>query len=257
MKTNAIVRIVIYTLLVLVLIGILCAGLGVGKFVFHFGSENEILGEGSVSAADIKNLEIDWADGSIQIVTGDTDQISFTESGETGNDYRMAYSVRGDTLEINYSKSGITIGFISIPSKDLLITVPKDWVCQELELDGASMDIKLDGLTVDKLSIDGASNSIHFSGNVVSFSCDGASTEITMLCSGSPQNIDIDGAACELDLTLPEDCGFRAELDGLSCDFDSDFPYTNKDGCHIYGNQQCSIRVDGLSCDVTIRKSVT
>jgi len=257
MKSNAIIRIVLYAVLLLVLVGILLAGLGVGMFIFEFGSKNDILGEGSVPAADIKNLEIDWADGSIEIVTGDTDQIIFTESGEINNDYRMSYSVRGDTLELNYSKSGFSIGFVSIPSKDLLVTVPKDWVCHELELDGASMDIKLDGLKVDKLDVDGASNTIHFTGTIGTFSCDGASTDITMFCTKTPNSIDIDGASCELDLTLPEDCGFRAELSGLSCDFDSDFPYTTKDGFQIYGNGQCTILVDGISCDVMIHKNIT
>ena len=255
MKTNAIVRIVIYALVILLLLAILCAGLGLGTFYISLGSENYITGEGSVAASEVSRLELDWAAGSIRIVTADTDQITFTESGYAEENQRMVYSQNGGTLKISYSKTTVAIGFVSIPSKDLTITVPEDWVCQELELDGASLEVEISGLTVTKLDIDGASNTIRFTGSVNTLECDGAACEMAITCTDRPRTIDMDGAACQLELTLPKDCGFRVEMDGLSCDFRSDLAYTIANDCQIYGDEYCRINADGISCEITIHSA--
>lgn len=256
MKTNAIVRIVIYSIVLLLLVALLLAGLGIGTFMFQYngGSSNYITGEGTVVAEQIEKLQIDWAAGSINIVTADTDVITFTENGYGGENDRMAYTQNGSTLKISYSKPAIQIGFVSLPSKDLTITVPKDWECKELELDGASLDIRIDGLNVKEFDIDGASNTVSFTGSFHSLSCDGASCEMNMVCLSKPSKIDMDGAACSLTLTLPQDCGFLVEIDGLSCDFDSDFAYTSGNGSYSSGDGYCKIDADGISCEIDIRK---
>ena len=166
----------------------------------------------------------------------------------------MTYSQRGNTLKISYSKPGIQIGFTSLPSKDLTITVPKDWVCAELELDGASLDICINGLNVKEFDIDGASNTIDFTGSFNSLSCDGASCKMNIVCINKPSEIDMDGAACSLTLTLPQDCGFQVQLEGLSCDFNSDFDYTGSNGSYSYGDRHCKIDADGISYEIDIRK---
>lgn len=261
MKTNAIIRIVIYALVILILLGILCACLGIGVLTIDLGlgsSGTYVEGEASVSAGQIRDLEIEWASGSIRIVTADTDTITFSESGQSNEQYRMTYEQSDDTLHLSYGSSqGIQIGLVSIPSKDLTITVPKDWVCGELEIDAASVDISISGLTVTKLDLDGASNQLTFSGSVEKLDCDGASNDIELICSNNPSQIDMDGASCDLDLTLPQGCGFRAELDGLSCDFYSALDYKTTNGCHSYGDESCRVNVDGVSCNVTIRESET
>lgn len=252
MKTNAIVRIVIYSVVILLLIGLLLMGLGIGTFVFSFGSgTGEVVngGEGSVAADSVSKLKIDWASGSVIIQTADTDQITFSESGSFSEDQAMAYSVRNGTLKLSYSKASVQIGFVSLPSKDLVITVPKDWVCKELELDGAALEMEINDLTVELLDIDGASNEITFNGNLTNLECDGASCEIQVVTTSWPSKIDLDGASCNLDLTLPADCGYRVDMDGLSCSFRSDFG-----GGNVYGNEHCYITADGLSCEINIHK---
>lgn len=256
MKTNAIVRIVIYSLVLLLLTGVLLGGIGIGSFTFQLGiGDGEyITGEGSVAAAEIENLEIDWASGNIRIVTDDTDRITFTEEGTATEEQRMTYTQSGSTLRISHSKPVIQIGFVSIPTKDLTITVPKDWECKELELDGASMDVSVAGLKIDKFEINGASINIDHTGSFRSLSCDGASCEMNMLCLDKPEKVDIDGASCSLTLTLPQDCGFQVEMDGLSCDFESDLAYTHENGSYVYGDRHCRIAADGLSCEIEIKK---
>lgn len=275
MKRNAIARIIIYSILILVLAGILAAALGVGTFMFQFGGSGGEVVEGgfSLPAADIRNLEIEWAAGSITIVRGETEDIIAVESAQGEINDSMTYKLSGDTLKISYAMPGIRIGFHSTPKKDLHITVPMDWDCSHLSIDAASTDIEIRDLTADtlelnsassdciltdcnigKLELDGASCNLNYSGKLDSLDCDGASTDITAVFTNVPNSINLDGASAELDITLPEDCGFRVEMDGMSNRFSSDFSTTSTDDCYVYGNGACKIEVDGMSTTVRIRK---
>lgn len=276
MKTNAIIRIVIYSLVILLLLGMLAVGLGVGRFMFHIdsGSGKSFTGEGSINAADIDSLEIEWASGTIKLQTADTDTVSFAEEGQGSEDERMVYSISGRKLKIQYREPSVQIGFFSTSlSKDLIITVPADWVCDSLDIDSASTDVTVENLTIDavdldtasnsirflnckvgELSVDGASNSIYMDGTLDSLDCDGMSASLTAVLTNVPQQIDIDGMSSELDLTLPENCGFRVTMEGLSNDFSSDYQTASDNGSYIYGDQQCRIDIDGMSSTVTIRK---
>lgn len=252
MKTNAIVRIVIYSLVILLLLAILGAGLGLGTFPIKLGSGAEITGEGSVSADAISNLEIDWAAGSITILTADTDRITFSESGNAGENQRMVYSQKGSTLKISFSNTVTVFGFGYGPSKDLTVTVPESWVCQELEIDGAALAVVIDGLTVNSMELDGAAMDLDFSGSVLCLTCDGAACELKVRTAATPESLDIDGASCNMELFLPGDSGFLARMNGLGCDFKSTFDYTVSNGNYQCGDGSCRINVDGLGCNLTI-----
>ena len=253
MKTNAIVRIVLYALLILILCGILVTVLGFDLFMTDTDSSTSVNGaEAGVDAEDVKNLKIEWAAGSVTIVASDTDQIVFSESGSFTEKYSMVCSRKGDTLTIAYAKSSVTMGFGSSPSKNLTITVPKDWICQELEVEGAALEVEINGLTVREFDIDGASNEIVFTGTLESLDCDGASCELTLNCLTKPKEIDLDGASIQLDLYLPAECGFLVQMDGLSCSFRSDLNYTNRNGDYLYGDGYCKVNADGLSCSITV-----
>lgn len=260
MKRNATARIILYSLLILILTGILVIGIGVDLYGFLPGfSEAAGRVEGgdiseaiSLDAAEISSLEIEWAAGSITILTADTDQITFFESGNLTEKYSMVYSLKSGELKIEYAKSSVTFGFGSIPSKDLTITVPRDWVCRELELDAAAVNVTVDGLTVQELKLDGASAELTFNGSVDRMDIDGASVELDIRCTNRPSQIEIDGASCEMRLYLPEECGFLVQMDGLSCSFRSDLEYTKGNGDYMYGDRHCKVAVDGMSCSVSI-----
>lgn len=259
MKGNAITRIVLYSILVLVLVAVLFVGLLADGFMFNLGGDDGTVVDHEVSldADSIRKLEIDWASGAVTINVVDTDHITFRETAPENSKYKMSYDVSDDTLELNYGTGGISIGFgnFSMPNKDLVITVPRDWLCEQLEIDGASLTIGIRHLTVEKIDLDGASNVLEFLGSVKQMDIDGASNNIRLTCESHPTLIDIDGASCELELILPKNCGFAVSMEGLSCDFNSDLDYTTKNGQHIYGNGHTNVNVDGISCDVTISES--
>lgn len=274
MRTNAIVRIVIFSLVILLLLAVLGAGLGIGMLSFDLGlgHGSYTTGSSAVPAAEIQDLEIEWTAGSIAIVPGDTDSIEFTEICPSSAK-EMVFEQRGSTLTIRYSAPAIEVGIVNNHAKDLTVTVPADWFCQELSINAAAVDVnvtRLNAGSVDlnsasgrcsftdcdfgSLDVDAAAGKIAFRGKLGTLDCDAAAADVEAVFTVAPRKIDVDSSTGDLDLTLPADCGFRVDIEGLSADFTTDFDTTRENGCYVYGDQSCQIEVDSFSSDVTIRK---
>lgn len=272
MRKNAILRIVLYSLVILLLTGILLTGLGIGTFSFSLGqdSQNYIEGSGTADASMIRKVQIQWASGNIHLETADIETIQFTESG-SGDP--MVYEIKGDTLIIRYRRPAFSIGFISYANKDLTVTIPLDWNCEDLELEVASADIKINNWMIDEcsletasgecsfsncnvksLNIDAASGSIRYTGSLNTLDCDAASANFIGNFTNVPTSLEMDSASGDLDISLPENAGFRVTIDALSGKFHSDFPATQNGNCYFYGNEACIIDFDGASGSVRIRK---
>ncbi len=272
MKTNAIIRIMIWSLVLLVLAGLLTGGLTLDSYRSR---ESSAVESSAVPlpfpAGKITELEIDWVAGDIAICPSDVTEITITESGAEQERDAMQVSVRDRRLIIEYSKRKFSVGFGRMPSKDLYIYVPQDWVCQELSIDSADADISLQDLTIGAFDLDGADGNcefincqagsldidtadgdIQFSGTLDTLDFDAASASFTAQLHNTPSRMDMDSMSGSLDIALPEDCGYAISMDGLSRSFQSEF-----DNASVYGDGRCRINVDGLDCDVTIRKAVS
>ena len=293
MKTNAIVRIVLFSIAIIVLLGILLAGLAFGLFMYDSNSflssttsYNQVLPatsdgmttQGTLDASVIRNLDIEWVSGSIFIQPDENAaDITISETYVDSAKYQMVCKQSGNTLKIQYCKDSVTFPSFGINIdflKDLVITVPKDWVCNSLDIDAASANVVVNDLTigevefdgasgtcnfvncnVDQLDVDGASGDIRFSGTLNTLDFDGASASCYLEVTNVPSRISMDGMSGNLDLTLPEDCGFTVSIEAMSSDFHSDFPTTMAGGDYVYGDGSCRISFNGMSGDLTIRKA--
>lgn len=286
MKTNAIIRIILFTLAILILSSIL---LGVTAYEsFSFGRhsirvDNEsTITEGTQAnfagkASDIQHLEIEWAAGSITILPDSgSDQILISESVVSDEKYAMHITQSGNKLKIEFnSEDKYYIGFGSneFDSKDLSISVPADWICNSLEIDAAATDVKVFGLTIRDVDFDGASGictfedcqirnldmdtasgDVEFSGTLDELDFDAMSARFTGTFENVPNRIDMDSMSGDLELSLPEDCGFTLNLDAMSGSFDSDFDTTTKNDTYHHGDGRCRINVSAMSGDVAIYK---
>ena len=158
MKTNAIIRIIILSMVILILLGILFAGLGIGSLIARWTSdvitsdETTITGgTASVSPDQVRNLNIEWVSGSITIQPGDTNVILIRESGNFPEDDHMVWHQSGNTLTIQFSKAKISVGIEFNFSKDLVITVPRDWQCEDLDITSVSAKIEVFDLTAEEI----------------------------------------------------------------------------------------------------------
>lgn len=255
MKRNAIARIVIYSVLILLFSGILLTALGIDAFTFRTdsGSYEENYTEETFSVSGISNLDIDWVAGSITILAADTDVITVSESGEFSQKYKMRCDVSDNTLSINYTKSTVFVGIGSHPEKNLLITVPREWFCSELEIDAAAVEVTVDDVQLRDIELDGAGMVFNILGSFQTLSCDGAGCKLNLTTTYAASQIELDGAGCKLQLMLPQNCGFQVQLDGLGCDFSSNISTHREDGCIVYGDRSCHVDVNGIGCHIVIQ----
>ena len=240
--------------------------------------EEEITGYGvALDAASIRDMEIEWAAGSIVIRPMDITEIRITEEGANQDADPMVWNVRNGQLNIQYSKNtehDFGMGLLrGEHSKNLTIQVPISWTCNALEIDAASASLEVNDLTiremefdgasgtcvfsnctVDNLDVDTASGDVAFQGSLGKMECDAASANIILELTNVPGSLDLDTASGDLDVTLPEDAGFTVKLDTMSGDFESDFDTTLRNGSYVSGNGRCRIDVDAMSGSVTIRK---
>lgn len=180
MNRNAVARIIIYTILILVLLAILLVGLGVKLFSIDdvMISENSFVSQmltgerdthlddttsssrGTADASVVRNLDIEWVSGSITITYGDVTEIMFDESGKFNEDDSMTWKVEKDKLIIRFDDKDVKIvgfGINNIVNKNLTVTLPKGWIGDEIEIESVSADVDIRQLQARKIDLENVS----------------------------------------------------------------------------------------------------
>lgn len=286
MKRNAIIRIVLWSITLVILLGILCTGIYVPSALNRIRRASvrntedfqEIDGNGfTLDAASVRNVEIEWASGSIVIQPMDIGEMFIAEKAQDHSSEPMVWNLQDGTLSIQYCKNPDRVFVFGMDTelecKDLIIQVPRDWQCNSLEIEAASATLEVQDLTIRKMEFDGASGSckfrnctvdsldldtasgdVWFQGSLLRLECDAVSADITLELTNVPNTLDLDGVSGGLDVTLPAESGFAVTMDTMSGEFTSDFETISRNGSFIAGDGRCRIEVDGMSGDVTIRK---
>lgn len=262
MKGSAITRIVLYSILLLVLIGILLAGLGIGLFVrgleyipwprFDSISDGTVSDSGSVEAELIRQIEVNWVGGSVTVEPGDTDRITFSETAYGVGSRQMVWKQSGSKLHIQFNNSRWSIGIRANYSKNLVITVPRDWAGDRLDIHCVSADATVQDLQFDYVNFETVSGDLHYTGVCGKLDCESVSGDCIAVLTAAPREVSLDSVSGNLDITLPDGAGYTASIDSLSGRLSSDF--LSAYGDHTYGDGRCRIDADTLSGDVVIRK---
>lgn len=238
-----------------------------------------ILGGTFVSIDQLTEISIDWGAGDVIIRRGNTKDVNVVEDApDKAKPMVCVLKDNNRKLDIQFQESrpfswGFNFGS-DLKSKDLIITVPMDFDLRELDIDMASGEVRLEGLTIDEieldcadvaciledcavrsLDVDTASGDIRFTGSLEELDLDSASADFVGTFTNTPRSIDMDGMSGALDITLPDDKGFSAKVDGMSCRFTSDYPTTTLNGAYVYGEGFCRINADGMSAEVIVRKA--
>lgn len=283
MKRNAIIRVIGWSVTLVVLLSLLVGGLvyflpypkqtaeKVDATEFPAELSTDFLNYGT-SAGDIREIEIEWVSGEIQIIPTGIDHIKVNETAAHANTEAMLCRKDGDTLKISFCK-GELAGLKGIGTKDLTIQVPKGWACRKLEIDAASPKIRVQGLTADevdldsvggesrfdsctlgKLDADTASGNLYLKGTLENLEYDSVSGSVEAELDNVPSKITMDTASGSLSLKLPKGAGFAVALDSLSGKLDSDFPTTLDGGRYLCGDGACKIEMESLSGSVTVNQ---
>lgn len=284
MKTSAIIRIVVYALVFIILLGILLSGIVAGELLSKLSigtthANGSIERVGSVTASEIRELDIEWVAGSITIQTGDTDEITFSENGGLDDSDKMVWKQSGNMLSIQFCKPklffGFNFGIHSNYSKDLVITIPDDWQAWELNIDSVSAKIDISNLNTERLyltnvsgpctltnciatdvEVETVSGRVDYSGSLLTLNLGSVSADCKLELDAGARDINMECVSGDLTLYLPEAQGFTAKIDGVSGDITTDFATTTSGGTHTYGDGSCSIECECVSGDIIIRKAL-
>lgn len=221
MKSNAIVRIVIWSIVLVFLVVVLVAfvadelylndytveaspmatevtipleTIAVATPVKPLPNEEKLV----VDGRSIDGIEIEWAAGDITIQPKDVQEITISESDVVDEKYAMRWHVDDRKLEISfceeYLMSGLGIRFGADVSKDLYIYVPMDWNCRSLEIDAADATLEISDMTIGELDLDGASGICRLNNcEIRDLDIDTASGDV--IFSGTLDTLDFDAAS--------------------------------------------------------------
>lgn len=278
MKRNAIFRIILFSFLAVVLVGVLISGIALKKYqmpgiVVRKSFDAPEVSGNKFNAGEIDRLKIEWAAGSIVLVPVEGDEISVTEE-LLGAEKAMVLKKDGSTLYVQYCEGGVGISFGSGSlKKNLYITVPQDWECKELEIDAASATVQAELLTIRELASSTASGThtftncqvgtmkmetvsgdLNFTGTLEKLDFNGVSAQLDLALTNAPKSIELESVSGDLNLTLPESCGFTVDKDTVSGRVSSELPTTEQNGKIVYADGHCEIEVEGVSASVHIRK---
>ena len=219
MKTNAIIRIVLFSLALLILLSILGSALLAHNFFMDVRESGitEVLKEvltvddsanvlidgkglsGEYDANQIRDIKIEWVSGNILIQPGNTDVILFEESAVSDSDYQMIVRRNGDKLTLKFCEENVFHWGIDINSninKDLVITVPHNWSGDSFEIDTASALVEISNLQINELDFDGASGKLILSNCIIDdLDIDTASGDVEF--SGVLKDLDFDSASAK------------------------------------------------------------
>ena len=113
--------------------------------------------------APVRNLDIHWTNGSVNIVydSGSSVRLQETSDKPISEDMQMRWWLDGDTLRVQYEKSGLRL-FRFIPQeKALTITLPEGTAFDHVRVDATSGDLNLPALRAESLALHTTSGNIN------------------------------------------------------------------------------------------------
>lgn len=273
MKKNAAIRIVVYSVIILVLTAVLAAGILLPRWWNRLGAHTGLSGAASggaaVEQAGVRELEIQWTAGSVTIQPEDIDRIEFAETGD--DEHPMVWKLVQDRLVIRDYEGSNWMGWQDM-EKDLVIRVPRQWQPEEvdiqtasaqvtiqdltagsLELNGVSGTTRLLGCQARELSVDGVSGKTELQGKFGSVDVVTVSGDCTVTLDEMSREVELESVSGDMTLVIPEGSGFTARWDSVSGDLRSDLEIRSSGGQYIRGDGSAKIDAESVSADLTIR----
>ena len=129
--------------------------------------ENYKIGNAKIDKP-ITSIDIDWITGNVVIIPADDNVLTIIEESKNviESDHELRYMVDGSTLYIKYCKSDLKDN--NLPIKDLTISIPSEYLLDEIDVDSISSFVKVDGIASRSFECNTISGAIQLSNSDIS-----------------------------------------------------------------------------------------
>lgn len=251
-------------------------------------ADKYVSGDTTYEADGIKNIDVSWISGEVNIVQSDSDVLKIDENSDSIKDEQKVHTyVKGDTVLIKFCKSGY-IKHIDSNYKKLTIEVPANCnlkidtvssnvklndisadgidissvsgdlkggevICSGFDFDSTSGSFVTDSLVTDKADMDTVSGDMSVGAidvNSISFNSTSGNLNITVVAMKSFDMNTVSGQAL---LDVPNDLGMSVDKSSVSGKFKSSMDFEKSGDSYVYGNGEVEIEFDSTSGDITIK----
>lgn len=215
MRKSARNRIIIWSIVSVLLIGLLTVGIiGIRNYnAFNFKlfsfSNDEIdkmsTGNAEFDKNEVKSIDINWTSGTVEIKNGNTDKVEISEnvSYDKNSDNAMRWSLDDGKLKIYDSKNAFGFHWFSfsMSPKKLTVTLPESISLDEFDISSASAEFTAECINADTLDIETASGTIKvdsFEGNKADINTASGTVDFTAV---SAEDVDVETVSGECAIT--------------------------------------------------------
>lgn len=224
----------------------------------------------SVEPARVREIEVDWLGGSVMVVLTDDDSLSFAEMAyqDVPEEQRLSYALDGDTLKIDFCRSGHLLS--SSPEKQLVLSIPRGLTLEKFEADTTAAAVNVTGLHTQTVDISTVSGNVDLAAEAyeidistaggcaavdadfyqLDFSAVSGSLTLTMQRAAK---VDAETTSGGVTIHLPPSSyGFALDFETVSGTPEIAFDANGGDGHWTYGDKASTLNIDTVSGNLSL-----
>lgn len=224
----------------------------------------------SVEPARVREIEVDWLGGSVMVVLTDDDRLSFAEMAyqDVPEEQRLSYALDGDTLKIDFCRSGHLLS--SSPEKQLVLSIPRGLTLEKFEADTTAAAVNVTGLHTQTVDISTVSGNVDLAAEA--YEIDISTTGGCAAVDADFYQLDFSAVSGSLTLTMqraaeveaettsggvtihlpPSSYGFALDFETVSGTPEIAFDANGGDGHWTYGDKASTLTVDTVSGNLSL-----
>lgn len=224
----------------------------------------------SVEPARVREIEVDWLGGSVMVVLTDDDSLSFAEMAyqDVPEEQRLSYALDGDTLKIDFCRSGHLLS--SSPEKQLVLSIPRGLTLEKFEADTIAAAVNVTGLHTQTVDISTVSGGVDLAAEA--YEIDISTTGGCAAVDADFYQLDFSAVSGSLTLTMqraaevdaetvsggvtihlpPSSYGFALDFETVSGTPEIAFDANGGDGHWTYGDKASTLTVDTVSGNLSL-----
>lgn len=138
---------------------------------------------------EVKNIGINWTSGKVTVAYHSKDTVELRETSReaVGEDQRMRWLLDGDTLRVQYAKSGLRLG--RNPEKELTVVLPEGMELKNADFDLTSGDVTIPALKAESLRISVTSGDVYAEAEAEKAETGSTSGSLTLKLKGRAESV--------------------------------------------------------------------